>query len=186
MFISIMATVMPMLEKMTEKKVKSPEAYMWTRQIMTMIKAMLMMTVFVINGTANDFFIACSFFFTCLIGNTYFTVNPYIDPGTKLFGKLPAMDRMEYKVFEIQIDAQKDTYSEQMGTGFRWVSFLTVVSFLFMICVSMLSPGLPVAVLKIEVEGSFDITSLSMTATIMILYNLFTWVELVQNIKQGP
>lgn len=73
-----------------------------------------------------------------------------------------------------------------MGKGFRYVSLLTVVSFVFMIYVAISSPLLPVACLKIKVEGPFDITSLSIAAIIMILYNLFTWVELVQNIRNGP
>ena len=84
MFIAIMATIMPMLEKLMESKVKSPEAYMWSRQILTAIKAMLMMTVFVANGLANDFFIGCSFFFTTTIGYFYFVVNPYTDPAVYL------------------------------------------------------------------------------------------------------
>lgn len=67
-----MATVMPMLEKLVDAKVKSTESYMWTRQIMTMLKCMLMMTVFIVNGLANDFFIGCSFFFTPTIGYFYF------------------------------------------------------------------------------------------------------------------
>ena len=99
MFIAIMATVMPMLERLTESKVKSPEAYVWTRQIMTIIKAMLMMTVFVVNGLATDFFIGCSFFFTTIIGYAYFVINIYIDPSVKLLGKKNLMDRMENLVF---------------------------------------------------------------------------------------
>ena len=84
-----MATVMPMLEKMGENKVKSPESYVWTRQIMTIIKGCLMMTVFVVNGLANDFFIGWSFFFTTAIGFSYFYFNPYQDPSEQMVAEKP-------------------------------------------------------------------------------------------------
>ena len=67
-----MATTVPMLEKLVEAKVKSVEAYMWARTIMTIVKGMLMITVFVCNGLANDFFIGFSFFCTTFIGFVYF------------------------------------------------------------------------------------------------------------------
>ena len=84
MFIAVMATVMPMLERMSDNKVASPEAYLWTRQIMSIVKAMLMMTVFIVTGNSNDFFIAWSFFFTTTIGFFYYTLNPYEDPNNYL------------------------------------------------------------------------------------------------------
>ena len=86
MFIAVMATTIPMLEKLVENKVKSIEAYIWTRTIMTMIKAMLMMTVFIVNGQANDLFIGFSFFITATIGYIYFWLNPYRDPSVELLG----------------------------------------------------------------------------------------------------
>lgn len=76
-----------MLEKLVENKVKSVEAFLWTRVIMTMIKGMLMMTVFVVNGLANDFFIGCSFFATATIGYVYFSLNPFKDPAIALLGE---------------------------------------------------------------------------------------------------
>jgi hypothetical protein len=77
MFIAIMATIMPMLEKVSQTRIKSPEGYIWTRFIMGSIKGMLMITVFVVNGVSNDFFIGCSFFATSIIGFVYFKINPF-------------------------------------------------------------------------------------------------------------
>ena len=81
MFIAIMATIMPMLEKVSQTRVKSPEGFIWTRYIMSCIKGMLMMTVFIVNGVSNDFFIGCSFFATTIIGYVYFLINPFQDPN---------------------------------------------------------------------------------------------------------
>lgn len=87
MFIAIMATVTPMLEKMGENKIKTPEAYFWTRQAISIIKSVFMMTVFVLNNLANDFFIGCTFLFTTIIGYSYFIINPYQDPIIDLYNK---------------------------------------------------------------------------------------------------
>ena len=67
-------------------------------------------------------------------------------------------------------------YSNTMGKGFRWTGMLTVFGFVVMVIISIESPQFPVACLEFKVEGHFDITSLSIAAIIMILYNLFTWV----------
>lgn len=77
---AILATVVPMLEKMAEGKISTPEAYIWTRTFMGSIKGLLMVSVFVINGLANDFFMGLFFFFTTNIGLVFFTMNPYSDP----------------------------------------------------------------------------------------------------------
>lgn len=81
MFIAIMATVMPMLERLGESKIETCEAYVWTRSLLTIFKGQLMMTVFIVNGLANDFFIGTSFFITTIIGFIYFKINPYHDPS---------------------------------------------------------------------------------------------------------
>lgn len=72
-----------------------------------------------------------------------------------------------------------------MSRGFKVVGALTVLSFITMVLFSISSPGLTVGALKIQVEGKFDVTSLSITAIIMILYNLVSWVTLVQNMRNG-
>ena len=77
---AILATVVPMLEKMAEGKINTPEAYIWTRTFMGSIKGLLMVSVFVINGLANDFFMGLFFFTTTIIGLVFFTMNPYSDP----------------------------------------------------------------------------------------------------------
>ena len=46
-----------------------------------------------------------------------------------------------------------------------------------MVAVAIFSPQFPVGVLKIKVTGEFEVSSIAMAAVIMILYNLFTWVE---------
>lgn len=69
-----------MLEKMAEGKINTPEAYIWTRMFMGSFKGLLMVSVFVINGLANDFFMGMFFFCTTMIGLVFFTMNPYSDP----------------------------------------------------------------------------------------------------------
>ena len=86
------------------------------------------------------------------------------------------MDKMGRKIYMLHIDAQKGMYSKKLGQGFILVGLLTVLFFGIMISVAVNCPGLPVAVLNFKVEGPFDITSISIAAVIMILYNLFAWV----------
>lgn len=42
-----------------------------------------------------------------------------------------------------------------------------------------------IQVLKIEIRGTVKINSISVASVIMILYNLFAWVSLVQNIRNS-
>ena len=72
-----------------------------------------------------------------------------------------------------------------MGTGFKTVSLLTLLAFVFMAYVAVNSPKLPVAGLKIQIDGEFEVSSLSVAAILMILYNLFAWVQLVQKVKNS-
>lgn len=75
-----MATILPMLEKTGEGKINSSEGYIWTKSIIGTVKGMLMVTVFIINGLANDFYIAMFFFSSTTIGMLYFYMNPCLDP----------------------------------------------------------------------------------------------------------
>ena len=186
MFIAIMATILPMLEKVSQTRVKSPEGYIWTRYIMSCIKGMLMMTVFVVNGVANDFFICCSFLFTTIIGYIYFKINPLRDPEIYMKTiKKGNMDKYERKVLDIKFRAIHDVYSTTMGNGYKTVSMLSSVFFIVMVIIAINSPDLPMGLLKIHVKGEFQISSIAMASIIMILYNLFTWVEFTQNLKKG-
>lgn len=58
----------------------SSEAYIWTKSIIGTLKGILMVTVFIINGLVNDFYIALFFFSTSTIGMFYFYMNPCLDP----------------------------------------------------------------------------------------------------------
>lgn len=110
MFAAIMATVVPMLEKMGEGRIASPEAYIWTRSFISSIKGMLMVTVFVINGLANDFFIGCFFYITTSIGFIYFSINPYQDPDS-MKQLHQAQEIMESNIRQIQIRVKKEVYA---------------------------------------------------------------------------
>jgi hypothetical protein len=89
----------------------------------------------------------------------------------------PNMDKYEKKLLEVHFRAVHDVYSSTMGGGYKTVSMLSVLFFILMVAVAIFSPQLPVGVLKIKVTGEFEVTSIAMAAVIMILYNLFTWVE---------
>ena len=56
MFIAILATILPMFEKVSQSRIKSTEGYIWSRFIMCNFKGALMILVFIVNGVANDFF----------------------------------------------------------------------------------------------------------------------------------
>lgn len=186
MFIAIMATILPMLEKLSQSRVKSPEGYIWTRYIMSSIKGMLMMTVFVVNGVANDFFIGCSFYATTLIGYIYFKINPYQDPEIdKNIERKSNLDKYDKKLLDIHFRAVHDIYSKAMGNGYKTVSLLSCLMFIIMVLVAMHSPYFPVTVLQVYVNGEFTVSSIAMAAVIMILYNLFTWVEFTQILTKG-
>lgn len=80
MFGAIMATCVPILEKMGDSKIQTPEAYIWTKSFIGAIKGMLMVSVFVVNGLANDFYISWFFYTTTSIGMVFFFLCPYISP----------------------------------------------------------------------------------------------------------
>jgi hypothetical protein len=75
-----MATILPILEKTSESKINSSEGYIWTKAIIGTVKGILMVSVFIINGLANDFYIALFFFSTSSIGMLYFYMNPCLEP----------------------------------------------------------------------------------------------------------
>lgn len=54
-----------------------------------------------------------------------------------------------------------------------------------MVFVAMNSPEIPVGLLDISNEEDFEVTSIAIAAVIMILYNLYTWVELTQSLQNG-
>jgi len=192
-FIAIMATTMPMLERMTESKIKTPEAYLWTKIIMSYFKSVLMCTVFVVNGIASDFYIGMTLFCHSIIGCLYFQMNPYKDPRLiyEETEDLESISKEELKLFELALRMQYDKYSRNAQKAFKYVSLLTVVLFMGMALVTVNSPEVPIWMLELYVQGSFEVTSLSITAVIIILYNLFAWTHLMQsqanskNIKNG-
>lgn len=78
--IATMATILPMLEKTGEGSINTSEGYIWTKSIIGSVKGILMVSVFVINGLSNDFYLALFFFSTSTIGMIYFYLNPCLDP----------------------------------------------------------------------------------------------------------
>lgn len=105
MFVAIMATIIPMFERMTENRLRSIEAYLYTKLILSMFKSAMMMTVFVVNGLANDFFIGFTFLFTTIIGLIYFIFNPFYDPYINHdLDKKSGIGRYTLKLFFIVMD----------------------------------------------------------------------------------
>ena len=186
MFIAIMATIMPMLEKLGESKIQTPEAYIWTRSVVTILKGMLMMSVFVVNGLSTDFFIGCSFLCTTTIGYLYFVVNRYKDHLMYDHSQVLKEDRMQKQVRVLQKKLQSEVYSQILGFGFKVVSVTTLILFTGMVLIAVNTPAIPLNLLKIKVEGQFEVNSMSIAAIILILYNLFTWVSYTQSLKKGP
>lgn len=75
-----------------------------------------------------------------------------------------------------------------MSRGYNIVSILTFFLTLVMILVCINTPCVPQVILKIktmEVDNEFKLTSISMAAVIMIMYNMFNWVEYTQSLAKG-
>ena len=80
---AVIATFVPMLEKLGmdgEVNTFTVKTYIWTKTIVGTVKAVAMVSVFIINGLSNDFYIALFFFSTTTIGMLYFYMNPCLDP----------------------------------------------------------------------------------------------------------
>lgn len=73
-----------------------------------------------------------------------------------------------------------------IGEAFKFSGIGTMLGFATMLLVTINSPMIPVQMLKVRVEGGFEITSLSITATIVILFNLFYWSTMTQQMKDAP
>ena len=69
----------PLFEKIGDEKIQMPETYIWTRLFIVSIKGIFMVSVFVINDSPNDFFLALFFWFSSSIGMFYFNRNSYLD-----------------------------------------------------------------------------------------------------------
>ena len=176
-----------MLEKMCEGKILSPEPYIWTRTFMGSIKGLLMVSVFVINGLANDFFMGLFFFFTTIIGLIFFCMNPCTDPLDDSVTISSPQQMIEKPLYQIQFKIRKELYTKVFGEAYRICCVLTILSFFILIILYLNSPSFPVAILDIRVEQpEFEVTSLAITSIIMLIYNFFAWVSFNQNISKQP
>ena len=84
MFLAIITTTIPLLEKMGEDKVRSPEAYIWMRLFIISVKGMFMVSIFIVNDLPNDLFLGFFFWVSSTIGLVYFNYNPYFDQRKEL------------------------------------------------------------------------------------------------------
>lgn len=176
-FHAIMATLIPMIDKMSHDKIITPEGYIWARNFITKVKGGLMITVFFMEGTATDFYIAWFFFITTSIGYIYFWMNPYRNPETKQKPEENSVSPEEARVRTIIDKVKKEAYAHKFGEAYRVVGIITILSFMWMVALVMISPKLPVGILKINVEGEFKAGAMSLASIVMILYNAVSWVE---------
>ena len=75
MVLSIMAVFLSFLEKKLSTVIKKPEMFVWSAIMIKTFKGWFTMTVFILNGTTNDFYIGIFFLFTSCLGGFFFWLN---------------------------------------------------------------------------------------------------------------
>ena len=83
-------------------KIKSPEAYIWTRTLMSIVKGAFMVSIFVINGQANDFFLGLFFFMTTICGFVFFYICPFADAKEYKLMLASKLQLLEKPLYQIQ------------------------------------------------------------------------------------
>lgn len=78
----------------------------------------------------------------------------------------------------------QDIYSYVMGNGYKLVSTLSCLFFVAMVIIAIHGDQM-IHIFQLWFMGEFAISSLCVAAVIMILYNLFTWVEFTQSFRNG-
>lgn len=178
MFVAILTTTIPLLEKMGEDKIRSPEAYIWTHFFIISVKGMFIVTIFVINDLPSDLFLGFFFWISSTIGMVYFNYNPYFDQRKETTPV--SHSRSLYNgLKQIEDRIKREVYMQKLGQAYRMVCFLTILSFSLMVAFVMNSTKFAVGTLKLTADqnDTFLPNTLALTSVIMLLYNFFAWVE---------
>ena len=79
-FLAFMATFSPMLDKTIETKFTNPSSFIWASIFIKGVRGCLTITLFIMNNSPNDFYIALFFLFTNMLGYFYFDLGGFIAP----------------------------------------------------------------------------------------------------------
>ena len=72
MFLAVLAVFLGFLEKKLDTMTDSPETLIWASIMLKTFVGWFTVTVFVLNGTSNDFYIGMFFLLTTLCGSAYY------------------------------------------------------------------------------------------------------------------
>lgn len=114
------------------------------------IKGLLTVSIFVINGLSNDFFMGLFFFCSTIIGFAFFTMNPYSDPKNN-YKKQTNNEKNLKQLYELQFRIKKEEFTKEFGWAYKFSCLFTILSFFLMVVLYMNSPEIPIFILKIHI-----------------------------------
>jgi hypothetical protein len=71
------------METQIDEEIQDPSAYIQIGSFFKILKAVITISVFTLNGSKNDYFMAYFFYWTCTLGGIYFTLSGYQKPITQ-------------------------------------------------------------------------------------------------------
>ena len=172
MFLAVLAVFLSFMEKKLDTIVDSPETFIWATIMLKVIKAWFTVTVFVLNGTANDFYIGVFFLTTSSHGAMYFYIDSTKRPSEHLGNN---KTEVELKLKECRQKILEQIFSTYEGSGYSAVVITTIIVFLIMMGVALYSPFIPEEILGLRAPETYVPTSLGFSSTILILYNAISW-----------
>lgn len=135
-FLAIMAVFFNFLDMQLVKKIDTPETYIWANLFGKIFKACFTATVFICNNTPNDFTIALVFLITSFIGLIYYQKNNVNRPGNEKNSDLTICTNNRSKIVALEHKIKILVATEFQGNGYRWVAFLTLFFFVFMMFIA--------------------------------------------------
>ena len=172
-FLAVLAVFLSFLEKKIDGMIDSPEILVWASIMLKTFKGWFTVTIFVVNGSANDFFIGAFFLATSLLGAVYFSFDNTLPPN-QVTGKRDDKN-ISSKVKNLRDAILIKEFSNLEGHGYGYVVVSTIFLFLLMMLITLYSPYVPVKLLGLRANDSFVPSSLGFSATILILYNAISW-----------
>lgn len=159
------------MELQIDEEIQDPSAYIQLGSFFKIIKAVVTIAVFTLNGQKNDYFMAYFFFWTCLLGAIYFWLCGFEIPITNKEDRIK-----KTKVYFSNLVIKEYLIKKQKNANCV-IIFLTF--FAFIVGAFAFSKS---HILFSDSEG--NVSTMGATSMIMILINLQAWPSIREQLNK--